>query len=97
MEPRDPSFAWSNYLKAHHATIALRRLQARKKRVCSLCGARAVEGRTLVHVALRQVGAEALDPKHYVKALGLCEAHKALNHDELADFVWPRWREKWDR
>jgi hypothetical protein len=54
-----------------------------------------VERRVLVHVALRSVGAEALDPKALVRSLALCREHARLTDDELADHVWPGWRDEW--
>jgi hypothetical protein len=92
MTRRDPSFAWDNYAPQHRGLIALRLVQARQQRTCTLCKGKAVEARVLVHVCLRSVGAEAIDPKPYVRALGLCKVHTMWNHDQLADVVWPGWR-----
>ena len=96
MAPSNSDFSWRNYLPQHRPIIALRYEQSKRLTRCSLCGRRPlVERRVLVHVALRSVGAEALDPKALVRSLALCREHARLTDDELADHVWPGWRDEW--
>jgi hypothetical protein len=93
MTQPDPDFAWDNYLPQHRGLIALRRVQARRLTSCTICGRRPIDlYLAIVHACLRDVGAEAYDPKLYVRSMALCLTHSALGFDELADHVWPGWR-----
>ena len=49
--------------------------------------------KAIVHVVLRSVNAHTLDAKSLVKSLALCRKHAELSDDELADVLWPGWRE----
>jgi hypothetical protein len=101
MDPMIPAheelaFSWTNYAPQHRPLIALRSAQAKRLHRCSLCGrSPIIDRRVLVHVALRSVGAEALDPKPLVRSLALCKAHSSLSGEELADYAWPGWRDTW--
>jgi hypothetical protein len=95
MAQRDElGFDWANYAPRHRLAIMLARRKANMLRRCMLCGKYPVlDRRTMVHIALRSVGAEALDGSDLIKPLALCVAHCGLSNDELADHVWPGWRE----
>jgi hypothetical protein len=91
-------FSMADYLPAHRLVILLRFKQAPRLHRCSLCGKKPVrDRRALVHVALKSLRAEALDAGQYVRSLALCAEHMALDHDALADYCWPGWREEWVR
>jgi len=93
MAQKSENFAWVNYLPQHRPMIALRYEQARRLHACTLCGRYPIlDRRALVHIALRSVGAHALDAKPLVKAVALCREHASLSDDELADSLWPGWR-----
>lgn len=88
-------FAWTNYPAQHRALIALRFEQAKRLSVCTICKRHPVALRkALVHEALRRLNAEELDARKLIKSLALCRAHMALSDDELADVVFPGWREQ---
>jgi hypothetical protein len=89
-KPESEDFNWGNYLPQHRGTIALRFEESKRLRRCSLCGAKRLALRkALVHENLKHVGAEALNPTQWVKALALCQTHAALSNDALAALVWP--------
>ncbi len=90
---KSEAFDWTNYAPQHRPLIALRFEQAKRLHTCTLCGHKPIVVRlALVHVALRSVGAESLDPKPLIRALALCQTCAAQSYDELADHVWPGWR-----
>jgi hypothetical protein len=91
--PDDFSFAL--FAPRHQLQIILVQRQTRKLKRCTICQRYpVVERRTLVHVSLRSVGAEALDGKDLIRPLALCVEHSSLDNDALADVVWPGWREQ---
>ena len=86
-------FQWSNYATKHHAVILLRYTQAKRLTRCSVCGKFPIVVRkSLVHEALRSVGAERLDARSLVKALALCREHASLSDDQLGNVIWRGWR-----
>jgi hypothetical protein len=94
-EPTD--FDFGNYSPRHQALIMLARRKATALNRCTICGKYPVlDRRTLVHIALRSLGGEALDGRDYIRPLALCVAHCGRSNDELADHVWgTSWREQW--
>jgi hypothetical protein len=93
MMEKSAEFDWRNYLPQHRPLIALRFEQAKRLKACSICGKTPIAIRTsLVHQALKTVGAEGLDARQYVKALALCAACSELDNDQLGDWAWPGWR-----
>ncbi len=91
---KSEAFAWGNYLPQHRGIIALRYEQSKRLQKCTLCGRYPIANRrAMVHRSLRSVGAESLDAKALVKAVALCGDHAPMTDDELADHLWPGWRE----
>jgi hypothetical protein len=93
--PRDDlgDFAWTDYAPAHRLTILLAFRKARTLHHCLICKRPAIDKRALIHLRLKQLDAEALDPRNFVKPLALCKQHMTMTNDDLADVVWPGWRE----